>query len=211
MAGITFLRHVFILFLTTAVSCDYFPNNTPIVENVDTVTMIKPAESKEEFMEVEKDSIIHTNDPLNIYRDSAKTISPDQLLNYAKSLIGTTYKYASIDPANGLDCSGFITHVFNHFFIAVPRSSVDFTNYGIPVNPADAQPGDLILFTGTDSTIEVVGHMGIVTEQTDGVIIFIHSTSGKAYGVTISALTPHYKKRFVKVIRVPLVSNMKDN
>jgi len=211
VAGITFLRNAYILFLTTAVSCDYFPNDTPIEENVDTVTMIKPAESKEEFMEVEKDSIIHTNDPLNIYTGSAKTIFPEQLLGYAKTLIGTPYKYASINPADGLDCSGFITHVFNHFFIQVPRSSVDFTSYGITINNADAQPGDLVLFTGTDSTIEVVGHMGIVTEQINGVVNFIHSTSGKAYGVTISALTAHYKKRFVKIIRIPLVSNMKDN
>ncbi|HLO37977.1 MAG TPA: NlpC/P60 family protein, partial [Lacibacter sp.] len=136
------------------------------------------------------------------YADSGKRVSQEQLLAYAKTLIGTPYKYASADPAQGLDCSGFITHVFNHFSINVPRSSIDFTNYGITVDLTDAVTGDLILFTGTDTLSEIVGHMGIVTEVVDGELQFIHSTSGKAYSVTISKLNPHYKKRFVKVIRI---------
>ena len=133
-------------------------------------------------------------------------MSPEQLLAYAKTLIGTNYKYASIDPAEGLDCSGFITHVFNHFSIQVPRSSIDFTNYGINISTIEAKPGDLILFTGTDTLIEVVGHMGIVSSVTDDLLEFIHSTSGKAYGVTITALNEHYRKRFVKVIRIPYIA-----
>ncbi len=130
-----------------------------------------------------------------------RNVKPDDLIDYAKTLIGTTYKYGSIDPKQGFDCSGFITHVFNHFDIAVPRSSVDFTNVGeeIPVN--ESKPGDLILFTGTDSTIHVVGHMGIIVENTDSTR-FIHSTSGKQYGVTITPLNSYYQGRFYKVIRV---------
>ena len=130
-------------------------------------------------------------------------ISAEQLLNYAKTLIGTPYKYASINPAEGLDCSGFITHVFNHFGIEVPRSSVDFTNYGTTINLQDAKPGDLVLFTGTDSTSTIVGHMGIITDNINGGINFIHSTSGKQYGVTITELNKYYLKRFVKVTRIP--------
>ena len=83
----------------------------------------------------------------------------------------------------------------------VPRSSVDFTNAGKEVGLQAAKEGDLILFTGTVDSIRVVGHMGIVTENAD-TLRFIHSTSGKANGVTISLLNEHYKKRFVKVIRV---------
>lgn len=135
--------------------------------------------------------------------DTGKEVSPEQLLAYAKTLIGTTYKYASSDPAEGLDCSGFITHVFNHFSIQVPRSSIDFTNYGINISTVEGKPGDLILFTGTDTLVEVVGHMGIVTAVTGELLEFIHSTSGRAYGVTITTLNEHYRKRFVKLIRIP--------
>src|SRR3954454_4435260 len=53
---------------------------------------------------------------------------PQQVVEYAKTLIGIPYKYASTNPEQGFDCSGFITYVFSHFNIQVPRSSVEFTN-----------------------------------------------------------------------------------
>lgn len=57
-----------------------------------------------------------------------------ELVDFAKILLGVPYRYASIDPSKGFDCSGFITYVFNHFNIEVPRSSIDFTNAGKEVD-----------------------------------------------------------------------------
>ena len=128
-------------------------------------------------------------------------INRRQFVNYAKTLTGTPYVYAATDPAVGFDCSGFITYVFNHFNLSVPRSSVDFTNYGREVSKRDVLPGDLILFTGTNPEERVVGHMGIVVDNSDS-LRFIHSTSGRANAVTITTFGDHYMKRFVKVIRV---------
>lgn len=128
--------------------------------------------------------------------------TPQELLAFANSLIGTPYRYGSTNPVTGFDCSGFITYVFNHFNIAVPRSSIDFTNYNTQVDLREAKPGDLILFTGTDSTVREVGHMGIINSVNNGKIDFIHSSSGKANGVTITPLNDYYMGRFVKVIRV---------
>lgn len=127
---------------------------------------------------------------------------PRELLDFAKTLVGTPYLYASSDPKLGFDCSGFISYVFNHFKIAVPRSSVDFTNVEAEIPKWAAKPGDLILFTGTDSSVRIVGHMGIVCENIGDTIRFIHSSSGKANGVTISPLNGYYEGRFEKVIRV---------
>ncbi len=140
--------------------------------------------------------IQNQNIPQTIYR-----ATPKELVDYAKTLIGIPYKYASIDPNIGFDCSGFITFVFNHFDIEVPRSSVDFTNVGKEIKLEDAKEGDLILFTGTVDSIRIVGHMGIVTENSD-TLKFIHSTSGRKYGVTISDFSNHYKARFVKIVRI---------
>ena len=128
--------------------------------------------------------------------------NPAELLSYAKTLIGTSYCYASTDKDKGFDCSGFVTHVFNHFNIAVPRSSVDFTHIGKEIDYREAEPGDIILFTGTDSTIRVVGHMGIVVSNENDSLQFIHSSSGKANGVVITPFERYYKGRFVKVIRI---------
>ena len=136
-----------------------------------------------------------------ILNKEVNSITRDELVAYAKTLVGIPYLYASVDPVQGFDCSGFITYVFNHFQIAVPRSSVDFTNVGETIDVKSAKKGDLILFTGTVDSILIVGHMGIITENID-TLKFIHSTSGKAYGVTVNAFTEHYKKRFVKVIRI---------
>ena len=129
-------------------------------------------------------------------------IHPEAVVAFAESLMGTPYKYASTDPAVGFDCSGFITYVFNHFGIKVPRSSIDFTNVGKEVAVPEAKRGDIILFTGTDSTERFVGHMGIVVSNTNGELQFIHSSSGKVYGVTVTPLNEYYKGRFVKVVRI---------
>jgi len=129
-------------------------------------------------------------------------VSPSALVSYAETLIGTPYKYASTDPDVGFDCSGFITYVFNHFNINVPRSSVAFTDAYPEVPTTNAKEGDLILFTGTGSTNGVVGHMGIIVSNISDSISFIHSTSGKANGVTITPLNAYYKSRFVKVVRI---------
>lgn len=131
-----------------------------------------------------------------------KVAHPDSIVSFARTLIGIPYLYASTDPAMGFDCSGFITYVFNRYTIKVPRSSVDFTYYGKEITMETARPGDLILFTGTDSSVRIVGHMGIVEQVGDGGLRFIHSTSGKAKGVVITPFERYYQGRFVKMIRV---------
>lgn len=127
--------------------------------------------------------------------------TPEEVVAFAKTLIGVPYLYGSTDPSLGFDCSGFITYVFHHFKIDVPRSSIDFTHLGKEINIPEAVTGDLILFTGTDSLEKFVGHMGIITDNTDS-LRFIHSTSGKKNAVTITALNEYYLQRFVKVIRI---------
>ena len=144
--------------------------------------------------------------------DSHKTVEFStqavSFVEYAKTLIGTPYMYGSVDPDRGLDCSGFVNCVSNHFGIKLPRSSVDFTNLGTTIETGEAKPGDLILFTGTDLRKHIVGHVGIITDNINGEVEFIHSSSGKANGVIVSDLSDYYKSRLVKVIRIfPTAAN----
>lgn len=124
------------------------------------------------------------------------------LTDFAETLKGISYKYGAADPKRGFDCSGFINYVYKQFNITVPRASREFTNFAKEIKLNEARRGDLILFTGTDSTKRVVGHMGIITSNNGKSHEFIHSTSGKAYGVTVTPLNRYYQGRFVKVIRV---------
>ncbi len=148
-----------------------------------------------------KSSIIDSNikvPPIKMVTHKKKI---DSLIQFAKSLIGTPYTYASTDPSKGFDCSGFINYIFNHFNIKVPRSSRDFRNVGKEIELKNSRPGDLILFTGTNPEEREIGHIGLIISNKDG-ISFIHSSSGKANGVVVTDLNDYYRSRFVKVERV---------
>lgn len=137
--------------------------------------------------------------PISLAADS---ISPDSLINFAESLIGTPYRYATSNPLVGFDCSGFVSYVFKHFDFDVPRSSRDFASIGERIKLADALPGDIILFTGTKRHSRRIGHIAIVICNNCGELKFIQSTSGKEHGVTITAMNESYKRRYVEVIRL---------
>jgi cell wall-associated NlpC family hydrolase len=133
---------------------------------------------------------------------------PRNFVDFAETLIGTPYVWGSTNPKVGVDCSGFVNYVSKHFGIAVPRTSAQFGHLGTAVLAGEAQTGDIILFTGSNAKKRVVGHMGIVTENPEGDLHFIHSSSGHKRGVHISKLTGYYKARLVKIIRIfPLGEN----
>lgn len=132
-----------------------------------------------------------------------------QFVDYAKTMIGTPYVWGSVNPEIGVDCSGFVNYVSRHFGILVPRTSAQFAHLGTEVTEEEAMPGDLVLFTGRNAKKRVVGHMGIVTDNPDGHLSFIHSSSGHKRGVHISELQGYYKIRLVKIIRIfPLSPGM---
>ena len=133
---------------------------------------------------------------------NTKNAEPGAVVDFAETLVGVPYKYGSAIKEKGFDCSGFVSYVFNHFNVAVPRVSKDFTNAGTQVPLSTSKKGDLILFTGTDTTGWIVGHMGFIVSNDNGKIKFIHSSSGKSIGVIISEMRGYYAARFVKVIRV---------
>ncbi len=151
---------------------------------------------------IAKKTMPEIKDTVPVIEVVTKNTLPDSLVAYAETLIGTPYKYASTDPSVGFDCSGFITYVFNHYNISVPRSSKDFENTGTEIPIGKSKRGDLILFTGTDSTERLIGHMGIVVSNNKLGLQFIHATSGKAYSVVVTPFNKYYQGRFVKTIRV---------
>lgn len=142
--------------------------------------------------------------------ENSGTISPpasgtrrDEVLKFAYQYLGTPYIYGSADPKTGFDCSGFINYVYRHFGYDVPRSSKDFLHFGREIPLENVQKGDLLIFYGTDIELREIGHIGIVARAAGAHSEFIHASSGKANGVTVSSLSsPHYTARFVKAISV---------
>lgn len=127
-------------------------------------------------------------------------INRNELIKYARTFLGTPYKYGSSDPSNGFDCSGFVFHVLTHFNAKPPRSSYNYENVGKVVNEKFAKPGDIILFTGSDK--KQIGHMGFITENENGRIKFIHSATTKGIGVIENYLQGYYRDHFVKIIQI---------
>lgn len=133
---------------------------------------------------------------------STEGTTPDELVTFAKTLKGIRYRFGSTNPEKGFDCSGFVNYVFNHFGIAIPRSSTDFTSFRGLTDLKDAKFGDLILFTGTKKHTKRAGHIGIIVSLPGEPLSFIHSTSGAANGVTETALNDYYLGRYIKTIRI---------
>ncbi|HEY8930486.1 MAG TPA: C40 family peptidase [Mucilaginibacter sp.] len=131
----------------------------------------------------------------------ADSVTSENIITFAESLLGTRYRSATADPDRGFDCSGFVNYVFSNFNFKVPRSSGEFAGIGERINYEDARPGDIILFTSPTNRRRV-GHVGIVYSNDGEDVKFIHSTSGKEHGVTISTMDETYKRRFVRVVRI---------
>lgn len=85
-----------------------------------------------------------------------------RLLEEAAKYLGTPYVWGGYSPS-GFDCSGFVSYCLVHSGV---RNTGRLTAQGLynictPVSQSDAQPGDLIFFTGTYNAGEPVTHIGI--------------------------------------------------
>lgn len=80
--------------------------------------------------------------------DFTTGVSGSAVVNYACTFIGNPYVWGGTDPNTGADCSGFIQYVYRHFGISLPRSSYEQLSAGKEVSYANAQPGDIICYSG---------------------------------------------------------------
>lgn len=135
----------------------------------------------------------------NFYNDSSVC---DSMIQIAEQYIKKPYCYGSRVP-NCFDCSGFVAHVFKQFEVSLPPCSSCQAQLGKFVSFKNATTGDLIFFTGRNKNSETVGHVGIVTEQKDDKIFFIHASVQA--GVIVSNTTEtYYKDRLMFVKRVSI-------
>jgi cell wall-associated NlpC family hydrolase len=174
----------------------------------------KPAKpTKKELKAIEKakhkaaqDSIEQSKIKVVVEEETPQDFTPtfevsdyikQQILNVAAESLGSPYRGGGTTPA-GFDCSGFVTYTLNQFDITLPRNSAEMAQIGKRILKKDAKAGDLIFFKTNGSYIS---HVGIVTENSDGVIKFIHSStsSGVVYSSTSES---YYARTFVCVNRI---------
>ncbi|HEX7972355.1 MAG TPA: C40 family peptidase [Thiobacillus sp.] len=121
----------------------------------------------------------------------------DDVPMYAVSLVGSPYQPGGTLPATGLDCSGFVDHVFRQTLgIVLPHDSRAISETTQPLAPGELAPGDLVFFNTLDHAFS---HVGIYL----GDDRFVHATSSRSGAVMISRLGDRYwRERFDGARRV---------
>lgn len=71
-----------------------------------------------------------------------------QIAKYACQFVGNPYVPGGTSLTNGADCSGFTYRVYSDFGYSLPRTSTEQRSAGKGVSYSEAQPGDLICYSG---------------------------------------------------------------
>ena len=81
-------------------------------------------------------------------KPSKPSVSGAAVANYAMKFIGGKYVWGGANLATGVDCSGFVMCVYQHFGYSLPHYSESLAGCGRGVSYANAQPGDIICYRG---------------------------------------------------------------
>jgi murein DD-endopeptidase MepM/ murein hydrolase activator NlpD len=119
------------------------------------------------------------------------------LIEEAERHLGKRYVFGSNGP-NTFDCSSYVCWVLTYSGVYnMPRTDAQgIYNQCIPIPPHEAQPGDLVFFTGTYSTTKTVTHVGIYV----GGGMMIHAGSPISY---TSINTTYWQRHFYSFARLP--------
>ncbi|MDD6667748.1 MAG: C40 family peptidase [Lachnospiraceae bacterium] len=79
----------------------------------------------------------------------------------AYKYIGKAYAFGGSSPSTGFDCSGFTQWCFAKAGISLPRTAQEQYNATTHISIDQAQPGDLVFFTGTYQTSNYITHVEI--------------------------------------------------
>lgn len=112
------------------------------------------------------------------------------MLKYALSLVGVNYKYGGKSPETGLDCSGFVRHVYQQAAgLLLPHNARAISMFGQKIAISELQPGDLVFYNTMRHTFS---HVGIYLGENK----FVHaSVTGR--GVEVVDMNENYwVKRF---------------
>jgi len=92
---------------------------------------------------------------------------------YACQFVGNPYVWGGTSLTNGADCSGFVMSVYANFGVSLPHSSTSDRTQGYEVEGglANAQPGDLICYSGHVAIYIGNGQIVHASSSKTGIII----------------------------------------
>lgn len=123
-----------------------------------------------------------------------RAVSPQaqEVALFSMALVEQSYKYGGKSPADGLDCSGLVTYVYQHAIgVKLKGNAATLAKRGKPVDRADLVVGDLVFF---NTTGKPHSHVGIYL----GSGRFIHALSTK-HGIRLDRISsPYFARRFTE-------------
>ena len=139
-------------------------------------------------------------------------ISRNQILEEARSYVGTPYHHQGRLKGVGLDCSGLIVCVakslglFESTIVNYSKRQEYFTNilmveikkYMIEIDVDDACPGDVLVFWMNART-KTPAHLAIKTER--GIIQTFDDANKKLNKVVDTTLSPSWHRRITNVFK----------
>lgn len=90
---------------------------------------------------------------------------------YARQFLGNPYVYGGTSLTNGTDCSGFTMSVYAHFGVYLPHASSAQRYVGTAVSYSEAQPGDIICYSGHVALYMGGGKIIHASTSSTGIII----------------------------------------
>lgn len=86
------------------------------------------------------------------------------LMSEATKYIGFPYRWGGSRPETSFDCSGYVCWVYTQSGVHnLPRTTAQgIYNQCTPVSKEDLKPGDLVFFTNTYESSNLITHVGIV-------------------------------------------------
>ena len=125
-------------------------------------------------------------------------LKPRKLISEARNFSGTIHCMGGYS-GECMDCSGLLVAVFNLYDLKIPHNSQEQARYGdILTKKEKLKKGDLVFFTQTYSTPNLITHVGIYLGKNS----FIHVSTKK--GVTISELegNKYWEEKFIFGTRI---------
>ncbi len=91
---------------------------------------------------------------------------------YGLQFVGNPYVWGGTSLTNGADCSGFVMSVYANFGVSLPHSSASDRSQGYAVDGlANAQPGDLICYSGHVAIYIGNGQIVHASNKKTGIIV----------------------------------------
>lgn len=113
-----------------------------------------------------------------------------ELVKTALGFVGVPYRWGGTDDAAGFDCSGLTMVSYRLSGLDLPRSSVQQFDSGVPIEPQELQPADLVFFATRGG--DRVSHVGMYI----GAGQFVHAPRTGQSVRTTNLNEPYYQRTY---------------